>query len=213
MKKKHYVITIARGFGSGGKCIGQQLGKELGIQCYENRILTLASEIMGKRESELIDSDEKLQGNYITNTIRQIPKTLTPKPVTKSFVADDQLFDVQSSIIENLAETESCIIVGKCADYILQDRDNVISVYIEAPRRFCVERVMNRLQITEREANKKISQTDKFRAEYYKFYTGGNYWTNPVNYDLILNSERLGIEGCIEMIKACLKIKLEVETE
>ena len=210
-KENNYVITIARGFGTGGKMIARELGEQLGIECYENRILTLASEIMGRNESELIEMDEKLRGSYVKNKLCQIPKTLMPTPVTKSFVADGQLFDVQSSIIENLADTESCIIVGKCADYILSDRDNVLSVYIEAPRSFCVGRVMKRMNMSEREANKKISQTDKFRAEYYKFYTGGNYWTNPVNYDITLNSEKLGLDGCVKAIKACLKIKFGIE--
>lgn len=210
-KENNYVITIARGFGTGGKMIARELGEQLGIECYENRILTLASDIMGRNESELIEMDEKLRGSYVKNKLCQIPKTLMPTPVTKSFVADGQLFDVQSSIIENLADTESCIIVGKCADYILSDRDNVLSVYIEAPRSFCVGRVMKRMNMSEREANKKISQTDKFRAEYYKFYTGGNYWTNPVNYDITLNSEKLGLDGCVKAIKACLKIKFGIE--
>lgn len=210
-KENNYVITIARGFGTGGKMIARELGEQLGIECYENRILTLASDIMGRNESELVEMDEKLRGSYIKNKLCQIPKTLMPTPVTKSFVADGQLFDVQSSIIENLADTESCIVVGKCADYILSDRDNVLSVYIEAPRSFCVGRVMKRMNMSEREANKKISQTDKFRAEYYKFYTGGNYWTNPVNYDITLNSEKLGLDGCVKAIKACLKIKFGIE--
>ena len=115
--------------------------------------------------------------------------------------------------IKQLVDEGSCIIVGKCADYVLKDYDNVVSVYIEAPRRYTVKRIMERMDVDEKEANKRITMTDKYRADYYKYYTGGNYWTNPVNYDITLNSEKLGIQGCIDMIKFCLKTKLGIEIE
>ena len=107
----------------------------------------------------------------------------------------------------NLADTESCVIVGKCADYILQGRDNVVSVYIEAPRDYCIKRTMENMGVTEEVAEATIKQTDKFRADYYEYYTHGNYWTNPINYDMTLNSERVGIENCVAIIKNYLKLK------
>ena len=110
-------------------------------------------------------------------------------------------------IIEDLADTESCVIVGKCADWILKDRPNVISIYIEAPRPYCRKRIMERMQVDAATADRSISQTDKYRAAYYEYYTGGNYWTNPVNYDLTLNSERVGIENCVKTIEEYIRIK------
>ncbi len=208
--EKKITITIARGFGTGGKQIAAEVANRLGIECYEHRILTMASFITEREEKDLFDMDERLTGSYLVNKIRQLPKSLTPRAESKAFVSDGQLYDIQAEIIRRLSKTESCVIVGKCADYLLKDQDNVLSVYIEAPREFCVKRIMDRLKVSEKEANKKISSTDKHRAAYYKFYTNGNYWTNPVNYDLTLNSERMGIDGCVEMILQALKIKFGI---
>ena len=115
--------------------------------------------------------------------------------------------EYQKQIIENLADTESCVIVGKCADYILRGRPNIVSIYIEAPRDFCVKRTMEHMGVTEDVATATIVHTDKFRADYYKYYTHGNYWTNPVNYDLTINSEKVGIEDSVKLIKDYMKIK------
>lgn len=98
-------------------------------------------------------------------------------------------------------------IVGKCADYVLKNRPNVVSIYIEAPRAFCVERTIANMGVTPEVANATIERTDKFRVDYYKYYTHGNYWTNPVNYDLTLNSERVGVENCVKTIEQYLIIK------
>lgn len=203
----NYVITIARGFGSGGKEIGLRLSEELGIPCYENRILTLASQLSGLDEQLFAEVNEKMRGKKFSGLLRGLPRTLKPKPVDDDFVSDDRLFVFQRQIIETLADTESCIIVGKCADWVLRDRDNVISLYIEAPREFCVQRVMKKMNVNEETANTSISKTDQYRAAYYRHYTGGNEWTNPINYDLTLNSERVGIENCVTLIKNYLKIK------
>ena len=106
-------------------------------------------------------------------------------------MSDDKLFEYQKQIIENLADTESCVIVGKCADYILRGRPNIVSIYIEAPRDFCVKRTMEHMDVTEDVATA----------------THGNYWTNPVNYDLTINSEKVGIEDSVKLIKDYMKIK------
>lgn len=206
----NYVITIARGFGTGGKVIASTLAKDLGIHCYENRILTMASQLSGFDESEFVEVDEKLRGSLFSKRMAALPRTILPKPVENKFYADDNLFHDQAEIIRGLAASESCVIVGKCADFILKDYPNVISVYIEAPRAYCVERITKRMGVTEKEAHKLIAKTDKYRADYYKYYTHGNYWTNPVNYDITLNSERLGTEKCVSIIKDVLQEKLNV---
>ena len=209
----HYVITVARGFGSGGKEIARHLSETLGIECYENRILTLASEMSGLDEELFSEVNEKLRGKKMARLLNALPKTLRPSPRENGFISDDRLFQFQKDIIMRLADTQSCIIVGKCADWILKDRKNVVSVYIEAPRPFCRQRIMMKMGVNAQTADLSISNTDKYRAEYYQYYTGGNYWTNPVNYDIILNSERMGIEGCVQMILHCLEVKLGICTE
>jgi len=198
---KNNIITIARGFGSGGKEIGSKLAKRLGIPCYEDQILKMASDFSGINEALFNKRNEKLKHSaYVLKYLKKVPFTTIAKPNTKEFVSDTNLFNIQSEIIRQLAKSQSCIIIGKCADYVLRDYDNVISVYIEAPRAQCVESIRNKLGVTEQEAHRLIKKTDKYRADYYKYYTQGGYWTNPVNYDLTLNSARVGRENCVDVI-------------
>lgn len=208
----NFVVTFARGFGSGGKEIASKLADELGISCYENRILTLASQMSGVDEDIFKIMDEKMSAKGgVVNFLRGLPKAKGYITRNEKFKGNDKLFEYQKKIIENLADTESCCIVGKCADYILRGRENVVSVYIEAPRSFCVERTMQHMGVTEEVATATIKNTDKYRADYYAYYTHGNYWTNPVNYDLTINSGRVGIEDSVKLIKEYLKIKGLIE--
>lgn len=204
---QNYIVTIARGFGSGGKEIGTKLGRRLGIPCYEREILTMASQKSNIDESLFVDMDEKLKGNYILNWLRKNPSSYICEPQEKEFVSDNNLFQLQAEIIRELAQTQSCIIVGKCADDILKDCRNVVSVYIEAPREACVKSICRKLFVSEERANQLVRKTDKYRANYYNYYTGGKEWTNPVNYDLVLNSDRAGRENCVELLISYLKIK------
>ena len=203
-----FTITIARGFGSGGKEIGSILAKELGIHCYETRILTLASQYTGTDRSRFAEVDEKLRGGYLNNVLKNMPRQLNFRAVEKSFTSDKCLFEAQSEIIRRLNESESCIIIGKCADFILKDRKNVFSFYIEAPRAYCVKNTMEKMDVTEAKAHQIIAKTDKYRADYYRYYTHGNYWTNPVNYDLTLNSERVGRDNCVAVIKSYVAMRM-----
>lgn len=203
-----FIVTFARGFGTGGKAIASQLAKDLGIHCYENRILTLASQLSGLPENVFQEVNEKMrETDGFTSFLRGLPRSKHYITRNEKFVSDDRLFEYQSQIIRELAEKESCVIVGKCADYVLRDKPNVVSIYIEAPRVFCVNRTIANMGVTEAVANATIERTDRFRADYYKYYTHGNYWTNPVNYDLTLNSERVGIENCVKTIEQYLIIK------
>lgn len=205
----NYVITIARGFGSGGKEIATKLAEQLQIPCYERQILTMASDMSGIDESEFVSVDEKLHGSYLVNLLKSVPFNTVVEPTEKDFVSDINLFNIQAEIIRKLAKTESCIIVGKCADYILGTNSNVISVYIEAPRSACVASIMNKMNVSEERAHQLIKKTDKYRSNYYKYYTGGKDWTNPINYDLVLNSYRVGRDKCVELIKEYVDIKFK----
>ena len=142
--------------------------------------------------------------------LKKFPKiNRLAEPSQKDFVSDVNLFNIQAEIIKELAKTESCIIIGKCANHILKEYENVISVYVEAPRRACRATIMERLDVTAQEADQMIYQTDKYRADYYSYYTGGGKWTDPVAYDITLNSERLGYDDCAELIAQLKAIKLE----
>ena len=207
---EHYVITIARGFGSGGKEIGLRLSHKLGIPCYEKQILQMASDYSGLNKALFVKADEKLSGKKLAMALKQFPKTdRIAEPFQKEFVSDVNLFNIQAEIIRQLAKTESCIIIGKCANHILKEFDNVISVYVEAPRAACRAAVMERLDVTAQEANHMIYQTDKYRADYYSYYSGGGVWTDPVAYDMTLNSDRIGYDNCVELISQFRRIKFE----
>lgn len=203
----NYVITIARGFGSGGKDIGMRLSEKLGIPCYDRQILTMASDRSGIDESIFVETDEKLRGKHIANFLRRVPVTGVLEPSEKDFVSDVNVFNIQAELIRSLAKTESCIIIGKCADDILRNYSNVISLYIEAPRAACVKSIMDKMKVPEKRAHQLISSTDKYRAKYYNYYTGGKDWTNPTNYDLVLNSDRIGRDKCVQMIIEFIKVK------
>lgn len=205
----NFVITIARGFGSGGKQIGLALSKQLGIPCYESQILSMASNYSGINKDLFFQVDEKLRGYHlIKRLMKSANKDDIVEPTDKSFISDVNLYNIQAKIIKELAKQQSCIIIGKCANHLLRDYDNTVSVYIEAPRAFCVKNVIERLGVTEEEAHRMIYQTDRYRADYYKYYTGGETWTNPVLYDMTFNSDRMGMDKCTELIIQYLKIKL-----
>lgn len=206
----NYVITIARGFGSGGREIATKLGEDLGIPCYDRQLLTMASEQTGIDEGVFIEVDEKLRGNHISNFLRKIPYSIVLEPQEKDFVSDINVFNIQAELIRNLAKTETCIIVGKCADHILKEYKNVISVYIEAPRAACVKSVMGKMYVSEDRAHQIIQSTDKYRAKYYNYYTGGKTWTNPINYDLTLNTDRIPRNKCVKVIKDLIQTKFDI---
>lgn len=208
---KNYVITIARGFGSGGKDVGNRLAKELNIPCYEREILDMASEKTGLNVGVFMQVDEKLRRNAILKNLKTVQTSYAVEPTEKDFVSDENLFFIQAEIIRALAQTQSCIIVGKCADYILKDYDNVISVYVEAPRAACVEEIMKKLNVSEKRAHQLIKTTDTYRANYYRYYTRGRDWTNPINYDMTLNSDKVGRENCVKIIKNYVDFKFGTE--
>ena len=205
---KNYVITIARGFGSGGKEIGNEVAKRLGIPCYEKRILKMASEFSGLNEKMFFDIDGKLRGSYLHKRMKgMLDYSAVPDPASKDFVSDESIYQLQAYIIRDLANFESCVIVGKCANKILEQWPNVISIYIEAPREKCRQSIMEKMQVSEKEADRLITKTDKYRAEYYKYYTGGDYWTNPTSYDLTINTGRVGRERAVDLIIDYLKMR------
>lgn len=206
---QNYVITIARGFGSGGKDIGIRLSEALGIPCYERQILTMASEQSGIDEGIFVETDEKLRGKYVANFLRKIPLSYVAEPWERDFVSDINVYNIQADIIKTLATTESCIIIGKCADHVLRNYKNVISLYVEAPRDVCVSNIIEKMHVSPERANQLIKSTDKYRAKYYNYYTHGKDWTNPTNYDLVLNTGRISREKCVELVKQYIDIKFD----
>jgi cytidylate kinase len=201
-----YVITIARGYGSGGRTIGKMLSEELGIPYYDRDLLRLASDDSGINEQLFAKADEKLKKSPLFSIAHNVYKGELIPPDSDDFVSNDNLFNYQAKIIKELANTETCIIIGRCADYILKDYPNVVRVYVHAPLDSCINTLKEMFGKPEKEIVKQIASIDKHRAEYYKYYTGRD-WEDAKNYDLCLNSNHLGFEKCVEIVKAYLAIR------
>lgn len=203
---RNIVITIARQYGSGGKTIGEMLAKELGISCYNREILKMASEDSGISEKLFGQVDEKLNTRLLQKLTKKVYTGELITPESEDFVSKDNLFNYQAKIIKELAEHESCVIVGRCADFVLRDYKQVASVFVHAQPDFCMERAMERNSMPVKEMERFIAKTDKHRGDFYKHYTGRD-WADARNYDLCLNSGKLGFEKCVEEIKSYLSIR------
>lgn len=200
-----FVITIARGYGSGGRTIGKMLSEKLGVEFYDRDLIKLASEESGINEALFGQSDEKTKSMFGAKPYKG--EMITPDK--KAFTSEENLFNYQAMIIKKLAEESSCIIVGRCADYVLKDNKNAVRVFVYANEESCVKNVAEVKGILDRrEAMKKIASIDKERAAYYKAHTGRE-WIDARNYDLCLNSGDLGFEKCVDIITNYIDIKLK----
>jgi|UPI0003A976DF cytidylate kinase len=205
---EHIVVTIARQYGSGGKTVGEMYAKELGIPCYGMNLLKMASEESGINEQLFMQFDEKLRNNLLLRMTTDLYDGQVIPPGHKDFVSAKNLFNWQAEVIKRLAKSETCVIIGRAADYVLKDYPNVVSVFVHASPEFNLARAMERNSMTTAEMEKFIASTDKYRSDFYKHYTGRE-WTDARNYDLCLNSGKLGFEKCVEEIKAYIKVRFE----
>lgn len=201
------VITIAREYGSGGRTIGQMLARDLNVNYYDKELLTLASNDSGINEALFEKADEKVKATALFRIAKSAYNGELIPPESDDFVSNDNLFNYQAKIIRELAKEESCVIIGRCSDYVLKDYDNVLSVFIHAPLDFCLEQAAKKHSMSRKELEKFVERTNKRRAEYYKYFTKRN-WTDAKNYDLCLDSSKLGFERCVEEIKAYMKVRL-----
>lgn len=201
-----FVITIARGFGSGGRTIGKMLAERLGVKFYDKELIRIASDASGINESLFGQSDEKTKGIFFWKPGVYKGKLISPGK--SKFISEENLFNYQAMVIKKLASEESCIIVGRCADYVLRDEPHVVRVFIYADKEECIKNAAEVKGITNRkEAIKTIIATNKARAAYYKTHTGRE-WIDARNYDLCLNSGDLGFDKCVDIITDFIKTKL-----
>lgn len=203
---ENVVITIARHFGSGGKTVGQMLAKDLGIKCYEKEIIRMASEESGINEALFNQADEKLKRTPLFGKTRGEYKGKLISPDSDEFVSDHNLFNYQAKIIRELAQRESCVIIGRAADYVLKGNPGLVSVFVHASKEYCIKQAIERRAYTGKDVEKFVERTDKYRSDFYNYYTGQK-WTDARNYDLCLNSERLGFEGTMNAIEAYIKVR------
>ena len=191
------IITISREFGSGGRFIGEEVAKKLGIAYYDKNIIGQIAEKSG------------LSPEYIQENAELSPKkglfayAFSGRDITGKSV-EDMVYEVQRNIILELAEKEPCVIIGRNADYILKDRDDVLNVFIHGDMPEKIKRITGLYNVEEKEAVKMMADTDKRRRTNYNFYTDQN-WGIASNYSLCLNSSQLGYDRCEMIIMECVK--------
>mgnify|MGYP000833110332 CR=1 FL=1 len=176
----HKIITIGRQFGSGGHEIGNLLATRLDIPLYDNNLVRMAAEKMDIREETAKAIDETSLNSFVSSYL------ITPMGYSSYINSEEyvqplseQMYELQTEIIKKLAERGPCVIVGRCADYVLKDNPNVVSVFVHADEKFCLDRAMERNSMTEKEMKKYIEKTDKFRGDFYRYHTGCLLYTSP----------------------------------
>lgn len=201
------VITIARSYGSGGRKMGRLLAKELGYEYYDREILRIASDESGISE-ELFNQVDERQYLPLFRIAREAYTGEVIPPDSDDFISNENLFRYQAKIIRELASTRNCVIVGRCANFILRGRDNVLNVFVTAPVVDCVRRVMETDGLNLEEAEKKIKKIDKRRADYFKYFTG-RQWHDAALYDLCLNTGHMSEQKCVDIVRAYMEARFD----
>ena len=191
------IITISREFGSGGRFIGEEVAKKLGIAYYDKNIINEIAEKSGL-SPEYIQENAELSPKRGLFAYAFAGRDITGKSV------EDMVYEAQRKVILDLAEKESCVIIGRNADYILKDRDDVLNVFIHGNMPEKTQRIIRLYNVDEKKAVKMMADTDKRRMTNYNFYTE-HKWGKASNYTLCLNSSQLGYDRCEKIIMECIK--------
>lgn len=197
---KHNIITIGREFGSGGHEIGARLAKRLEMKFYDKELITMAAEKMGCCENFVEHNNEKTPGIFARSV------SFSRGATYAQLSPEDSIYVYQSLAIRELAEEGNCVIVGRCADYVLKERDDVVNIFVHAP---IEERVGRKMLLSETEKSaatikKEIISTDKRREKYYNFHTG-NRWGDSRNYHISIDTSKVGIDGAVDIIVAYIE--------
>ena len=201
MSKTHTIITIGRQFGSGGREIGKRLADELEIEFYDKELLSRAAKD-SKICKELFETHDEKPTNsflYSSGSVNEMP-------------LNHKIFLAQFDAIKKIAEEGPCVLVGRCADYALEERDDVLSVFIHADLEDRIKNVAKLNELTDNKAKDLIHKTDKRRASYYNYYTNKK-WGEAASYELCLNSSELGVQGTAKAIEQYILLKESIEKE
>lgn len=200
------IITIGRQYGSAGRQIGQQLAADLGIKCYDKEILAVAAKESGLCQELFETHDEKPTNSFLYSLVMD---TYSMGYTSSGFVdmpINHKVFLAQFDAIKKLAEQESCVIVGRCADYALEEFPNAVSVFIHARLEARIRRIKRLYELSDDKAKDVILKTDKKRASYYNYYSSKK-WGDAKSYNLSIDSSLVGVDGAVEMIKQFVEIK------
>ncbi len=191
------VITICREYCSGGKSVGKALAERLGIKCYDKELIAMAA----KEAGYAVDTFEKVDEIATSSLLYSIVIGHSYGATEINVPDNDKLFAIQAEIIRNLAKEQSCIIVGRCSDYILRDEENLVKVFIRCDMEEREKRLAELdVDIKNKTPEAYLHKMDKKRSSYHKFYTGQD-WNVIDNYDLVINTAKVGIEGAVNQIE------------
>ena len=187
---KNRIVTISREFGSGGRTIGKKVAEKLGIPCYDSELIQKIAEESGFAENYVKEAGEYAPGGFLSSVLAN--RAFGP-------TNEDILWETQCRVIMELAEKGPCVIVGRCADYLLQNKADCLKVFIHADMAFRAKRIVEVYGEREQSPEQRLRDKDKRRALYYQFYTDLE-WGNMNHYHIILDSGSLGIEKCVDVI-------------
>ena len=204
----NFVISISREFGSGGRLIGKRLAAQLGIPCYDRTLIQKTAEKSGLSPDFIARAEERARSRFHLS-ISPIGIG-TPAYVHQGVPVTHQAFFAQAEVIRDLADQGPCVIVGRCSDYVLSERKNCIKVFVHADMESRIRRCVEEYHIPSDDMERRITQMDRGRANYYNFYTG-HTWGEMRQYDLTINSGAIGIEGSVAMIADLIHFREEHE--
>lgn len=203
--KNPLIITIGREYGSGGREIGQAVAKALGIAFYDKQIITLAAEKSGLSDEFIANNEQRMRGSLMLNLAAA--SAYSGGFFSSQYLPlSESIFISQAQVIREIANKESAVIVGRCADYILDGRKNTINIFIHAPQEARIARIMKLYSLDEAAALKEIQRSDKERGNHYFRYTDRK-WGKAQNYDICVNSALMGVEKTAEMLVDLAKIE------
>jgi cytidylate kinase len=196
---KDYVITIGRQLGSGGRIIGEKLASQLGISFYDKELIQIASQESGLGKEYFEQADEK-KGYSIFGGLFGLRGALADEPFSNYYLNNETLFKIQSDVIRELAEKGSCLFVGRCADYVLQENPRCLNVFISAAMNDRIKRIAEIQKISADKARDYAEKADKKRAGYYNYFSN-KVWGAAESYHLCVNSSILGIDETVDFIR------------
>lgn len=200
------IITIGRECGSGGRHIGKKLAEELGIKCYDKELLDQAAKDSGLCRELFETHDEKPTSSFLYSLVMDTYSVGYANSAYMDMPLNHKIFLAQFDTIKNIAEKESCVMIGRCADYALAEFPNIVTVFITADEDVKIKTLMERHQISESKAKDVMIKTDKKRASYYNYYSSKR-WGDSKSYDLCINSSKVGMDGTIKIIKEFAEAK------
>ena len=195
-----FVIAITRTCGSGATSIGKILAKNLGVEIYDRNILRLASDDSGISEELFARADEDQKQSLLFRASQKVYTGGLIPPEKEDFTSNNNLFNYQAKVLRELADESNYVVIGRAADYVLRDKPGLVRVYIYASREKCIEKEMNRQKLDWKTADKFITKTDKYRRDYYRYFTGQE-WENMQNYDLCINTTQMTYEQAAKAIQ------------